>query len=72
MLLIEINKEPLISLKDFAKKIDRKYNTVLRLVKKGARGLNGRIVRLEAIKAPAGLRTSEKAWERFLRELNRV
>lgn len=70
--MIEISKEALISLHDFAKKIGRSYNTVLRLTKKGAMGLSGRMVRLEAIKAPAGLRTSEKAWERFLKELNRV
>lgn len=58
--MIELDKERLIWLKDFAKKIDRKYDTVLRLVKKGARGLNGRIVRLEATKHRQGYERARK------------
>jgi hypothetical protein len=43
---------------------------IYRYVHSGARGPEGRRVRLEAVRTPRGLVTSEEAIERFFRGLN--
>lgn len=45
----EIDEQPLIGLRNLARRIGGKYDIVLHLVKDGARGLNARIVSLQAI-----------------------
>lgn len=65
-------EEKLISLRELGKKINRHYNTVLKLTKTGYYSLGGRLVHLEVIRTPSGMRTTVEAWYRFLKAINQV
>lgn len=62
--------EELLTLEELAKKIQRTYGTVYRLVTKGSRSNSGVIVKLESIRTQSGMKTSDKAYLRFLKSLN--
>lgn len=59
-----------LTIRDFSDRMGFSETKVRRLIKHGCEAIDGRIVRLGTFITEAGMKTSVRAYKRFLQELN--